>query len=327
MKRKSLAIGAVLVVSLTLAMILSRGPDEGVTSLMISAKSGDITNVERIIREGDYLDDQSDYGWTALMFASWQGKENVVRLLVEAGADIDVVSGKIAPRFFATSGGYPETSAIYEAISNQHYSIALYLLDKGVSLNANALAVAGARGTPELLKRLVNSGTQVNTVSDSEFYRTPLSAAARHGQIENMDWLLENGADPNLQLPHTSNLLQAVRGLQPQAVTVLLEAGAEIDAVIGSQKTTALREAIYTYSNGNHGQKIQIVEILLKNGADSHYRPDEHSRTLIEQINKNIKANVEGSRNPELNSDTRERYRRSLEENRIILSLLTSYQN
>lgn len=325
MTRKLLVIGLFLVAGLALAVMFSRSSDERVTPLMIAAKRGDMANVERIIFEGVDLDDQSAYGWTALMFALWQGHENVVRLLVEAGADINSVSGKV-PASFSTTADYPETSAIFEAISNQHYSIAFYLLDEGASVNASALAIAGARGTPELLKRLVNNGAQVNIVSENQFYRTPLSAAAQYGQVQNMEWLLENGADPNLPLPHSSNLLQAVRGMQPQAVAILLEAGAEVDALIGSPKTTALRAAIYTYAR-EHDQRIQIVEMLLKNGADPHYRPDQHSRTSIEQIEKDIEAGVEGSRDPELSPDARERYRRSLEADRAILGLLTSYQN
>ena len=326
MKRKSLLFGLALVAGLALAIMISRSSNEGVTPLMVAAKDGDITNLERIVFEGVDLDRQSAYGWTALMFASWQGHERVVRLLVEAGADINTVSSKIPARF-STTAGFPETSAIFEAISNQHSSIAFYLLDNDAQPNAGALAVAGARGTPELLKRMVDSGAQVNAISDNQFYRTPLSAAAQNGKIENMVWLLENGADPNLPLPHSSNLIQAVIGLQPQAVTTLLEVGADANAVIGNLKTTALLAAIGTYTSNNHSGQIQIIETLLKNGADPHYRPSERSLTSIERIQKAIEAGIIGSHNPELNPEALERYRRSLEVDRTILALLTSNQN
>lgn len=327
MKRRSKIVGAIFLIGMALAAIFVRSSDEGVTALMIAAKEGDSITAERIISEGYDLNEQSAYGWTAMMFASWQGHEDVVRLLVEAGADANIMSGTVPAGFLATTGGYHETSAIFEAISNKHFSIAEYLLDEDVTVPPSALAVAGARGTPELLEMMVNKGAQINTISTNQFYRTALSEAAQSGQIENMVWLLDNGADPNLPLPHSSNLNEAIRGLQPQAVVLLIEAGAEVDALIGSRKDTALRQAIYTYTGGKHDQQIQIVAILLENGANPNHRPDEHARTLIEQVKLDIEAGIAGSLDAEYNTDLRERYRRSLAADRIILGLLQSYQS
>jgi len=292
-----------------------------------------MTTIRLRINDGAQIDNsrsnishrlQSAYGWTAMMFASWQGHDDVVRLLVEAGADPNIVSGRI-PAGFSTTGGYPETSAIFEAISNKHLSISEYLLDQIATVPPSALAVAGARGTPELLERMVNKGAQVNTISANQFYRTALSAAARSGRIENMVWLLDNGADPNLPLPHSSNLNEAIRGLQPEAVALLIEVGAEVDALIGSG--TALRNAVYTYTGGKHDQQIQIVASLLEAGANPNYRPDERARTLIEQVEQDIEAGIARSNNSEYDVNIRERYRRSLTEDRAILGLLQAHQS
>ena len=152
-------------------------------------------------------------------------------------------------------------------------------------------------------------------------------AAAALQNLENMIWLLENGADPNLLLPHSSNLKEAIRGLHSDAVAVLIEAGSEVDARIGSSKTTALQETIYVYAGSKYDQQIQIIEMLLKSGANPNYRPDGISQTLIEQIKHRIQTDVEGSRDLEHSSNTRERFRRSLVANRTILGLLESYQN
>jgi ankyrin repeat protein len=53
---------------------------------MKAAKLGDATNVRQLIGDGTSIDEESAYGWTALMFASWQGHEEVVRVLLKAGA-------------------------------------------------------------------------------------------------------------------------------------------------------------------------------------------------------------------------------------------------
>ncbi len=327
MKRGKIVVGVIFLIGLPLAATFFSSSDEGVTPLMIAAKEGDGISAERIISEGHDLDEQSAYGWTAMMFASWQGHEDVVRLLVEAGADANIISERIPSGFFATTGGYPETSAIFEAISNKHFTIAEYLLDQDISVPPSALAVAGARGTPELLERLVDKGAQINTISTNQFYRTALSEAAHSGQIENMIWLLDHGADANLPLPHSSNLNEAIRGLHPQAVKLLIESGAKVDALIGSQAETALHRAIYMYTGGKHDQQIQIVAILLENGANPNHRPDERAPTLIEKVQLDIEAGLAGSLNPEHGADVQERYRRSLAADRVILGLLRSYQN
>ena len=112
-----------IILSLGLLLLFGCATNPNVTPLMKAAKSGDVANVKQLIGDGMNIDEESAYGWTALMFASWQGHEDVVRLLLKAGADTDHVSGRVPSRFETTTG-HPPTTALAEAIRDEHFHVA-----------------------------------------------------------------------------------------------------------------------------------------------------------------------------------------------------------
>ena len=314
--------------AMVLAAVFFFPKGEGVTPLMIAAKEGDSASVARMISEGHNLDARSRYRWTAMMFASWQGHEDVVRLLFEAGADADLVSKPISGGWLATTGQYPETSALLEAIRNGWYDIAEYLIDQGVVVTATAFTAAGSFGTPELLERMVNSGTPINTVwTNQHYYRTALSEAAQNGQVENMVWLLDNGADPNISLGERTHLSQAMRSEQPEVVALLLDAGADVDALVRGGETALSHALRYQYFGEKSVQQLQIVELLLENGANPDHRPSERQSSLIERTEADIELGIARSTDPERSAKAQERSRRTVASNRKILQLLQAYQN
>jgi len=48
--------------------------------------------VKLLLKAGANIDVKSKYGWTALMHASYNGHVDVIRLLLEAGADVEAKS-------------------------------------------------------------------------------------------------------------------------------------------------------------------------------------------------------------------------------------------
>jgi ankyrin repeat protein len=123
-----------------------------VTPLMKAAKSGDVDNVRQLIGGGTNIDEESAYGWTALMFASWQGHEEVVRFLLKVGATTDHVSSRVPSRFETTTG-HPPTTALSEAIRDDHFEVASILLDHGASPNPAAVTLAAQKGNTVLLEK------------------------------------------------------------------------------------------------------------------------------------------------------------------------------
>ena len=112
-----------LVIALAGAMLLVGCAGEGVTPLMQAAHTGDTTELKRQIATAPDINEQSSYGWTALMFASWQGHPNAVEMLLEAGADPNNISGQV-PSQFDTVLGHPASTALQEALRERHMQIA-----------------------------------------------------------------------------------------------------------------------------------------------------------------------------------------------------------
>jgi len=80
-------------------------------------------------------------------------------------------------------------------------------------------------------------------------------------------------------------LFRAVRARNPQAVRCLLERGARVDTTHGRQRTTALHIAANsTGASGTKGarsEQREIIELLLRYGADPRVRDANGNRPLI----------------------------------------------
>jgi hypothetical protein len=92
-------------------------------------------------------------GWeTALGFASWIGKEDVVKLLLEYDADVDL--------------GFEDSQPLCRASSSGHEQIVRMLIEKGVSVDANALYAAVSRGHDGVVKLLLQAGANVEATNN-----------------------------------------------------------------------------------------------------------------------------------------------------------------
>lgn len=88
-----------------------------------------------------------------------------------------------------------------------------------------------------------------------------LMAASFNGHVEPMKALIDAGADVNLRVAQGVTPLMAACGPYPEAVRLLLESGAEVNATDEIENFTAL---MYAAVEG----LSPVVDILLKHGAD-----------------------------------------------------------
>src|SRR5689334_7763490 len=77
--------------------------------LLVKSLEGDTPAVRSLLQQGvdpNTPPGPNDRGMTALMFASWKGNNDIVRLLVQAGADINAKSNSGAtPLMYAAMSG------------------------------------------------------------------------------------------------------------------------------------------------------------------------------------------------------------------------------
>jgi len=100
-------------------------------------------------------------------------------------------------------------------------------------------------GTPQDVQAAINSGAKVNVRDDTG--ATPLIAAAQYNQ-KAISILLRAGADVNAhetQRGNTALNLAALYSKTPGVITMLLKAGADIEARDNSGATALMDAAVY----------------------------------------------------------------------------------
>jgi serine/threonine-protein phosphatase 6 regulatory ankyrin repeat subunit B len=212
-------------------------------------------------------------GWTALIAVSVQGNPDIVKLLLDNGADMNAKDEKGNTALFHASGrGHAEIvemlldneadmnakdkngqTALIEASEKGHAEIVVMLLEKGVNMNVDdnhvkvALITASGRGHKRVVEVLLDKGVDVNAIDTTFAGWTPLITASVRGYAEIVAMLLTRDG-------------------------ILVNAGDE-------HGRTAL---IFASNNGY----IDIVKLLLDNGANVNAEDKGGNTALIFASNK-----------------------------------------
>ena len=188
--------------------LLDAGSDPGRrgafgNSLMHHAvDSGSAALVGELLRRKVGVELRNKYNYRPLHLAASAGALDLVRLLVEHGAKVNV-SGNLTYIIRQTM------TPLYMAIKGGHTGVARYLVDHGAALdtlndalNATAASAAAALGDQDLMRYLLEHGAAPNGVNrracapQTDYATFPLAQAANAHIV---DLLVEYGADINAQ--------------------------------------------------------------------------------------------------------------------------------
>lgn len=123
----------------------------GVTLLMQESGSGSTEIVKLLLDSGAEVNLRDNYGDDALMYAAGGGHVDVMSLLLERGADIN-------------TRGFGGLTPLMAASENGEFEAARYLIDKGAEINAKdpngttALMFAAGFRHPAVIDLLLNDG-------------------------------------------------------------------------------------------------------------------------------------------------------------------------
>ena len=162
--------------------------------------------------------------------------------------------------YFAAKTGF----RLVERNKIDNYHLFIFAQGDHELVHHDDLHLAAIEGDLSSIKRIMNSVVAVVDPLD-EIGFTPLMYAAKYGQLDVMNYLLENGADVNAlgrRYPITALQLAVVNNHEA-ASRILIEKGASVNARF--KNVSILMSAV---GNAN----IDLTNLLLNNGADKRYR-------------------------------------------------------
>jgi len=249
-----------------------------------AAMSGDLNLVRKLIEEKADINESQVDGATALHWAAHANDLELARVLIDAGADVSA-----ANRVGATP--------MLEAVVNGNAAIIEMLLQHGANANATVsatgdtpLMLAARTGIVDAVRVLLDNGADVNA-AENWGRTTPLMWAVTENHTEVAKLLIDRGANleartvyvppgtgrgfegtlPRERRPEEvgpvvyasgefTPLLIATRDGRMEAVKVLVEAGADVNAITADGKN-GIGLAIF---NGSY----DIASYLVDQGAD-----------------------------------------------------------
>ncbi|XP_060271825.1 ankyrin repeat and KH domain-containing protein 1 isoform X6 [Ovis aries] len=165
------------------------GSKLGISPLMLAAMNGHVPAVKLLLDMGSDINAQIETNRnTALTLACFQGRAEVVSLLLDRKANVEHrAKTGLTPLMEAASGGYAEVGRV--------------LLDKGADVNAppvpssrdTALTIAADKGHYKFCELLINRGAHIDVRNKKG--NTPLWLASNGGHFEVVQLLVRSGAD------------------------------------------------------------------------------------------------------------------------------------
>jgi uncharacterized protein len=236
----------------------------GLTPLIFAARQGDMASVKILVEAGANVNETSEYGWTPLLVATQNKYYLIGKYLLAHGANPNLANG----------GGW---NPLYIATHNRNIERGDYPVRKPDMDHLDFIKLLLAHGANPNLRML--SSTETRTVFTNEWLNasgaTPFLCAAQSGDLVLMKLLIAHGADPRIPTFINVTPLMVASGIgwvegvtyewSPQetydTVKFLLDLGADVNAQDLVDRRTALMGAA-------HKGRNDVVQLLVAHGAD-----------------------------------------------------------
>jgi len=189
---------------------------EGLTPLMVAARSGDLSVINGLLEYGANPNLQDNDGWTTAMHAVRGNDPKIQRLLGKFKADFNLTN-------------HDGMTALGLAVYDNRANATVGMLDVGAKPDApmgaaryTALMVAIKQGNQTLAQTLLQYGANANMRNAGGV--TSLMIAAVRNQEMLVTLLLKSGADPELKDDEGKTALMLARESDAQKAVAVLEA-------------------------------------------------------------------------------------------------------
>ena len=292
-----------------------------VSPLVVAVQNGNLDCVKVLLRYGADIEGGADmFRHLPLFVASFNGNVEILSCLLDSGADLNAVANaeghKITPLIAAVHSGDFDCVKLLLQYGADAEGRGGFRVDApgypSVSLTicCTPLLVAAVNGNVKILSSLLESGADINAVSEGLY--TPLMMAVRYRRIDAVKFLMDQGADANLQdkkgytalhyvamyyrsfdaihlccfnnrsdfnikdADNLTPLMIAVNRLNLNIVNYLLQNGAYLDL-----EDRYAQRCLQLLFDVGLKTSCELLSSLNRNGADINARVNEMNQTLL----------------------------------------------
>ena len=182
----------ILITTITAALLVVTASAD---SIHDAARNGDLTGVQAELNKGANVNAKREGGATPLHDATEGGHEEIVELLIVAGANLHARTNTMMG-----GGGW---TPLHSAVSHGYRGIVELLIVYGTDVDTrdsagkSGLHDAALQGHKEIVELLISKGADLDAVS--AYYGTPLHVAAGIGHEKIVESLIVNGANVSVK--------------------------------------------------------------------------------------------------------------------------------
>jgi ankyrin repeat protein len=234
----------------------------GLTSLVYAARANDLESVRILLEAGADVNQVTHYGWSPLLVATQNRYYQLASYLLDHGADPNITNkGKWAP--------------LYLAVDNRNIEGGDYPVRKA------------DMDTLDYIKKLIDKGADVNwRIKESTWYRTVFTSqwvhedgatafwrASQSSDLAVLKLLLEHGADPNIATTIGVTPLQVAAGIGwVEGITYEWSKEANIETVklllsLGNDPNAQAETGRTALHGAGHKGRTEVIQILVDAGA------------------------------------------------------------
>ena len=260
-------MGKSLFTLLILVPALFAGSRTGNTGELFQAIRNDNIELIRNNLTKENLDARDTRGATLLMQAAAYGSLDMMKMLVDAGVDINA------------KNHFDATALLWCA---RNAGKARFLIEHGADVNARSkqgrtplMLASMVDGGPDIVALMLAKGAGVN-VTDTRG-ETALGLASETGDVRTMRLLISKGANVNApDIKGITPIIHAAVSASPDAVRLLIEKGADVNAATTwypkvRNGQIALLELTALHHAAGSGD-LELVRCLLKAGAKVNFK-------------------------------------------------------
>jgi len=303
--------------------------------LIGAAEREDLPEMRRLLRASANVNFLGERGWTPLTKAATWGKPKAVKLLLESGADPNLVKGydytalslaatsEIADMLFAAGAEINlkrgNAHQVWYAMQQGNDAVVKWYRDHGVNLakvdhyDGSALFVAGS---PQIAQWAIADGADVN--AKNKFGQTALfetlSMNGKKNATEVARVLLEHGADPNAR--DSSGRTPIMEAKDGPAVDLLVKYGADLQAK--DDRGNGVAGAIICDPKSSRYEALRRHGVVFDVKTDA---PMMASRAILDHATARFQELLAQGLDPNADADSGMRQRRDLS----LLSLAISF--